>query len=408
MTTVGIIAEFNPFHNGHRYIIEEAKRLTGADRCVIVMSGDFVQRGTPAVCGKSLRTKMALLCGADAVIELPVPYATASAEIFAEAGVKMLCTLGCIDHIAFGCETDSPSLLSEAASLLAEEPGEYREALRHELKLGRSFPAAREAAFLSYTKNAEMTALLKEPNNILALEYLKALNRINDPSAPSPAAIRRRGAGYHDTEADPSGYSSASAIRELIASDGIGPSVSAHIPAEAAELLKEQYKRTFPIVPDDLSGMLYTALNNASREELSSRAEISGDLANALFNMKNEPCSFTELIDHVKSKNNNYSTISRGLLHLILGIGSSFVTELKASNHLPYARLLGLKKSSSDILRRISDNPDCRLITRTAELDRDDPLAAADIFAGGVYRQLILCKYGTNTGSEFSSSPVIL
>ena len=137
MTTVGIIAEFNPFHNGHRYIIEEAKRLTGADRCVIVMSGDFVQRGTPAVCGKSLRAKMALLCGADAVIELPVPYATASAEIFAEAGVKMLCTLGCIDHIAFGCETDSPSLLSEAASVLAEEPGAYREALRHELKLGK-------------------------------------------------------------------------------------------------------------------------------------------------------------------------------------------------------------------------------------------------------------------------------
>ena len=176
-----------------------------------------------------------------------------------------------------------------------------------------------------------MTALLKEPNNILALEYLKALNRINDPSAPSPAAIKRRGAGYHDTEADPSGYSSASAIRELIASEGIEPSVSAHIPAEAAELLKEQYKRTFPIVPDDLSGMLYTALNNASREELSSRAEISGDLANALFNMKNEPCSFTELIDHQPRASAPYTRHRQLLRHRAEGIQPSALRKASRS-----------------------------------------------------------------------------
>ena len=145
MKTVGIIAEFNPFHCGHEYIINEAKRISGADRCVIAMSGDFVQRGTPAVCDKSLRARMALMSGADAVFELPVPYATASAEIFAEAGVKLFNSLGNVDCIAFGCECPDLAILLKIAGILNNECEVFKSVLQEKLREGCSFPAARDA-----------------------------------------------------------------------------------------------------------------------------------------------------------------------------------------------------------------------------------------------------------------------
>ena len=210
MKTVGIIAEYNPFHNGHAYQIQKAKEAAGADFAVIVMSPDFVQRGEPALVDKYSRAKMALASGADLVIELPVCYACGSAEYFAEGGISLLRQLGCVDALSFGCETDDPALFCKLADILLQEPDEYRQKLRKYQKQGMTFPKARETALLDYLSQnrkvrtsiskdsscaelpvSNVSALLSSPNNILGLEYAKALKKQN--SSISILPIRRQG-----------------------------------------------------------------------------------------------------------------------------------------------------------------------------------------------------------------------
>ena len=413
MKTVGIIAEFNPFHNGHRYIIEEAKKLTGADRCVIAMSGDFVQRGAPAVCDKYLRARMALCCGADAVFEIPAAYATGSAEIFAEAGVKLLATLGCTDSLVFGSECGDISVLTKIAETLLDESEKYKLALADALKSGLSFPAAREAAFEAETGDPALTAILREPNNILGIEYLKALLRLKKNGfagrLPEPAALKRTGSGYHDRTMVRHDFASATAIRAgLEGSDGSPAAVSEQVPPEVLAILDEEFGRSLPVRTDDLSNMLYLRLNSIPEESFTDFADISADLANALKKHKNEPLTYSELISLLKNKNSNYTSISRALLHLILGIRTDHIEALKNSDTLLYVRLLGFRRDASDIMHAISSNPDCRLITKLADADRTHPLLAADIYASGCYRQLVYSIFGKNPGSEFTKGPVIV
>lgn len=212
MKVIGIIAEYNPFHNGHAYQIAEIRKRTGADYIVVAMSGDFVQRGTPAIIDKYTRTNMALSCGADLILELPTLWATASAEDFAMAGVTLFDKMGCVDGICFGAETDNLDLLSSLADILANEPEDYRELLSSYIKEGLTFPAARAKALVNHLTASSradelckadaqisteaISSIINEPNNILAIEYLKALKRRH--SSLKPYLIKREGAGYHD------------------------------------------------------------------------------------------------------------------------------------------------------------------------------------------------------------------
>ena len=170
MKIVGLITEYNPFHNGHLYHIKEAKRITKADAAIVVMSGDYVQRGVPAIMPKRLRAEMALKCGASAVFELPVCYATGSAEYFALGAVSLLESLGAVDCICFGSECNDLDALSNVADILGREPRDYRTLLKNNLKKGSSFPAARQSAVLEYTENPAYASLLNDPNNILGIE----------------------------------------------------------------------------------------------------------------------------------------------------------------------------------------------------------------------------------------------
>ena len=179
MKTVGLITEYNPFHNGHLYHIERARELTGADRVVIVMSGDYVQRGTPALLSKHSRAHMALLNGASAICELPVCYASGSAEFFAQGAISILEGLGCIDTLCFGSECGELSVLQHIAQLLLSESDTYSHMLQDALKKGHSFPAARHQALEKLTGDASVSQILSEPNNILGIEYLKALKKQN-------------------------------------------------------------------------------------------------------------------------------------------------------------------------------------------------------------------------------------
>lgn len=238
MKTIGIITEYNPFHNGHKYQIQELKKRTNADYVVIAMSGNFVQRGVPALCDKYSRARMALSCGADLVIELPVLWATASAELFAKGGVSLFSRMGVIDYLGFGAETDNLDLLKQIALVLSEEPTSYKDALSFYLKKGNNFPTARKLAlcelFASDIHLSLKDELLNSPNNILAIEYLKAIynqnkrmdivfSSSNDDNLRSmcnskqltPILIQRKGAGYHEKNVNTL-HPSATAIRNLL------------------------------------------------------------------------------------------------------------------------------------------------------------------------------------------------
>ena len=237
MKIVGIIAEYNPFHNGHQYHIEEALKITGADAAIVVMSGDFVQRGAPAIMPKHLRAKMALNGGASLVLELPVPYATGSAEYFAYGAVSLLDQLGCVDAICFGSECGNISELAELSKLLVEEPDEYKAYLSSYLKVGHSFPLARQLAVHDYLKSETADELLAKPNNILGIEYLKALYRLN--SDMQAYTIQRISSNYHDQDLQEN-YSSASAIRNELKLSSL-QNLQTQVSSENFEILKENF-----------------------------------------------------------------------------------------------------------------------------------------------------------------------
>ena len=193
MKVLGIIAEYNPFHNGHQYHIEEAKRQADADAVVVVLSGNFTQRGEPALLEKHTRAHAALFGGADLVLELPSLFSAASAEYFAWGGISALHATGVVSSISFGMEGNSITPLMEVAQILSSEPPLFQEALKNALATGCSYPKARALALAEVTGCAE--ELLQQPNNILAIEYLKANIRLGSPFSILP--IQRQGAGYH-------------------------------------------------------------------------------------------------------------------------------------------------------------------------------------------------------------------
>lgn len=231
--------------------------LTGADRVIVVMSGDFVQRGAPAVIPKHLRAESALLSGASLIIELPVCFATGSAEYFAQGSISLLNQLGCIDSICFGSECGDLHLLKEIAQILADEPIEYQTALKQALKEGASFPAARQEALNIYSD--KYSEILASPNNILGIEYLKALAKIH--SKMEPFTIKRIGAGYHDMDIDGQ-FSSATAIRSDIyqladvnsSSESLPLThIQTQVPSSCHELMKKNYQTRYPVKADDFS-----------------------------------------------------------------------------------------------------------------------------------------------------------
>ena len=197
MKITGLITEYNPFHNGHLYHIKKAKEITGADAVIVIMSGNFVQRGAPAIMPKRLRTEIALNAGVSLVIELPVCYATGSAEYFASGAISILDSLGCIDSICFGSECGDYKKLEHIAKILADEPEAYRLSLKNQLKTGLSFPKARQNGLKEYSKDDSLDEILEHPNNILGIEYVKALYLQKSPI--KAYTIKRIVSDYHDT-----------------------------------------------------------------------------------------------------------------------------------------------------------------------------------------------------------------
>lgn len=437
MKVVGLVTEYNPFHNGHKYHIEAAKKATGADFAIIVMSGNFVQRGSPAIIDKYSRTRMALQNGADLVLELPVCYATASAEYFGLGAVSLLDKLDIVDDLCFGSELGDLAPLTRIADILSKKPKELEILIRRFINKGNSFPVAREKAFREYLTSLgdsdtfeadELSTILSKPNNILGIEYIKAL--ITIASSINPRSIKREVAGYHDKElsiSDESSLqdginnssltiSSATAIRKIIEnalnSKDLYP-ICNSVPQDVFELLINEYGKTHPISIDDFSSLIKYKLIVESKEDLSSYLDISKDFADRIGNLSDTHMSIKELANKLKSKNLTMTRVNRALIHSLLNIRKDNFDEYNKNGYTQYARVLGIKKESSQLLRKITDAGRIPAITKVSDARKElSPLAmnmlSEDIFAAHLYNQAVYEKYGVSLANEYKRGIVIM
>ena len=413
MKVVGIIAEYNPFHNGHQYQIDKVRKETDADYVIIAMSGNFLQRGVPAICDKFTRAEMALKCGADLVIEIPTLWATASAEYYAHAGVALLASTGIVTHLAFGAETDDLDALLQVSSILKNEPDVYRAVLSNSIRTGNSFPVARKNALITSLPlfpTEKLDELLDNPNNILALEYLKAL-----PDSIEPILIPREGAGYHDTEINTE-LPSASAIREAIFSsngDVDMDTLANAMPKESFSLLKNALKCNQLIETNDFSESLGYCLLSQAGNGFSSFADCNQDFSNKVKNNLNNYVLFEDFIEALKTKDMTYTRISRCLLHILLGIKQSDYTIGRAIGFAPYLRILGFKNASTNLLSEIKREATVPLISKAADastlLDYEtNKFFDKDVFASNLYYQRVARKSGTKPRNEYTNQIIIL
>ncbi|MDF2589855.1 MAG: hypothetical protein K0S41_3696 [Anaerocolumna sp.] len=412
MKVVGLITEYNPFHNGHKFHIDEAKRITGADYVIVVMSGNFVQRGAPALIDKYSRTKMALHCGADLVFELPVCYSVSSAEFFALGSVSLLDKLGIVDEICFGSECGDIKILTQIAKILIHEPSEYKLILNEQLKKGLTYPTARMETMKTLYPDID-ESILSSPNNILGIEYIKALLHLG--SSIKPVTITRKLAGYHDkdlTKITGPTISSATAIRKSLRSSSELGSLKNHVPDSVYKILKNKYKKTFPINEEDFSLLLNYKLMQETENSLQKYVDITKDLANRIESMKTIGSTFSSFSLNIKSKQWTLTRINRVFMHILLNIYTDNFDLYNQSNYTQYARILGFKKSSSSLLRLIANKEGIPVITKLADAKNSlSPIGLSmlveDIFAAHLYNQVVFNKYGTILKDEYSNGVVI-
>ena len=428
MKTVGIIAEYDPFHNGHLYQMQEARRRAGADYVVVVMSGDFVQRGEPAMLDKWTRAEMAIRCGADLVLELPVSVSTGSAEFFARGGVSLLSSLGVTDALSFGYESTAPSALmpsgtgiqedlsclEQAADFFSrEETDAYRTKLKRLLASGMTYAQARVEAYAETADSPVSEELLKSPNNILAVEYLKAIRRLG--SGMSVIPVPRNGAGYHDpvlplaeeagstalrdtamtAESGQSLPASASGIRNALLR---GESVARYMPQDAYVLMTEQLAANRTLILSDLDLLLHESLLRLS-DRLEEYSDVGVDLANRIRALLGGYTGFESFAMQLKTRQVTLTRVKRSLLHILLGIRD---TAAPAA----YARVLGFRQSAQPLLHRISRESSVPMITKLPKAIPEG--LDQDLHAAHMWEMLVCHRTGRPLLSEYQRQLIIL
>ena len=413
MKVVGIVAEYNPFHNGHKFHMEQARHLTGADYVIVVMSGNFTQRGNPALVDKYTRTRMALESGADLVIELPVYYACTSAEFFAKGAIALLDKLGIVDSICFGSECGDIRMLTKIASVLHNETDEFKLMLKAYLKEGKTFPQARtlalEATIMDF---AGHSSVLASPNNILGIEYIRALMALN--SSITPYTNLRIGSAYHEKRLSEHN-SSAIAIRQSLEERDDLLLIKGQVPDSAYELMEANFHKTFPIFANDLSSLLKYKLLLEEPTGFSDFIDVSEDLSSRIANNLYQYTNFNDFCDLLKTRDMTYARISRCLIHVLLDLRKSNLTRYWNSGIVSYARMLGFKKSSTELLSALKASSEIPLISKlanAASLLNDSEFGIemlnADILAAHIYDSMTCDKFGHPPVNEFIRNIVMI
>lgn len=389
MKVCGIIAEYNPFHNGHAYHIEKTKEVTNCDAIVAIMSGNFVQRGAPALFDKWTRTEMALKNGIDLVIELPTYYATSSAEFFAQGSVGLLDSLGIVDSLSFGAKTTDLDALKRVANVLYLEPNDYKTMLQNELKKGLSFPIARSNALKNFIKKEYdakyISEILLDANNVLGIEYLKALMYNNSPIVPN--IIKRKGEDYNSTNIV-DGVCSATAIRKLLEKQEIEV-LQDVMPKESFDILNtELLSGKQPMNIEKYEKEIFYILRRSLANDLFELADVSEGLENVLKKASNETTEIEKLIDMMKSKRYTRTRIQRILLHALLNITKDEVNNYKYNPQ--YIRVLGVTKTGEKLLTQIYNKSNLPIVTSVSKFlksanETGRRMIEKDILATNIY-----------------------
>lgn len=389
MSVTGIVCEFNPFHNGHKYLIDSVKN--DGDIIVAVMSGNFVQRGEPAFFPKEQRIKAALECGADIVLELPFIYSIASAEIFAKAAVTILDAFGC-EKIAFGTENADIKAIKTAANILSD--GEFDARIEKYLETGISYPSARQAAFNEYDVNFDISA----PNNILGVEYVKAISKID--SKMIPAAVKRVGAGYNENKAE-NGFASASYLRKLIAEKG---DVSEFVPSAAGKIYADALKNGSYVSWQQYNIAMLSILRQKAYSDLSYIAYMAEGLENRIIAAVKENVTVQGVCDSAKTKRFTHSRIRRAVLASCFGVTAQ---DLKIP--VPYCRLTGFRTEKNNELGRLASECKIPFAVRKSDIIKIGSENALRVFKfenkSTDFYNLILHNQ-QNCASEMTFSPV--
>lgn len=411
MNINGIVAEYNPFHNGHKYHLEQSKELTGADYTIVALSGNFVQRGAPALLDKYRRTKMALLNGADLVLEIPSIYACSSAEYFAMAATSLLSKLGVVTHLCFGSEYGDIRPLKKAAKVFVEEPATFSSTLKYFLRQGLTYPNARAEALIQYDQSfAAYSNLFNHPNNILGIEYIKALLSLN--SSMEPVSILRSGSAYNDPRPD-TGYCSALAIRQSLIEGKSVSDLEEYLPRETADILQRAQINQFTILLDDLSSLLYYKLQLEKDQNYSQYMDVTKDLSDRIQNKLPQFTTYSAFCDLLKTKELTYTRISRCLLHILLNITTEDILAGKELGYTPYARVLGFRKTATPLLHTIKENSEIPLITKLADAHKilnaeEMIMLKQDIQISQFYYGITANRANLMPGNEYTIPLVIL
>ena len=340
----GIITEYNPFHNGHAHHLEQSRRKTGAEDVVAVMSGDFVQRGEPALIGKYRRAEMALKCGVDIVLELPVTWATASAEGFASGACRVLAAANIVDAICFGSEIGEIGPLMDIARHLCHETDDFKQILKKQLAAGLSFPAARAVAVAAILGHAA-AEIINHPNNILGIEYLKAIIK-HDLRLEAHTSTRY---GTPHNSGDFVGNSaSAGAIRKHIHSGGGLAELAPLMPRESYDVLIDEYNKSAINKMDNFSPYFHYALHVTPKERLSELSGLSAAIQNRLKAATCQHYLISDVLDAAKNKNITRTALQRAVIRIVLGIPADTVAQ-----PIPYIRVLGFRREKEALLRRL-------------------------------------------------------
>ena len=385
MKVTGVIAEYNIFHNGHKYQIDKIK--SNSDAVVAVMSGSFVQRGAVAIADKWTRAKAALMCGVDLVIELPVIYSLNTAQKFAQGAISILDALGTVDELCFGSECGDIEALCRAAEILDNEPKEVSAKIKSMISKGKCYPAAIEAAYDGIIPNN----LFAFPNNILAIEYIRAINAAG--SRIKPVTIKRRGAAHDSAEAD-NGFASASAIRKMMTA---GEDISEFIPPEVFEIMKNA---DAPYSQKNLDAAVTAVLRMADTEYLAKINDVSEGLENRIKAAAASAASIEEIADKIKTKRYTRTRINRIIFSALLGLTKDLCA-------LPpyYIRVLGMNSTGRILLREINEKCALPVIIKTADYKKADRIFKAEMRATDIAS---LCSPDTSKrvgGRDFITPP---
>lgn len=425
MKTTAIIAEFNPFHNGHRYLLEQAKKLTNAGQLIVIMSGNYVQRGGPAFLDKFTRTETALLNGADLVIELPFCYSMAKASVFARGAISILNSLSCVDYLCFGCETDTLPLLKTLADISSNEPPLYQKILKKQLKSGQSFARAKESALMEYIGSVpdaawnisrseqELSQCLRSPNNILAIEYLTSLKNIKSSIRPVP--VKRIDMGYHSMDTCENEYgkfAGATAIRKMILNSD--STYLDFIPQNTREIISRRYQRFFPIIENDFSGILGYRLNELSfirRTDMKQYFDVSDALINRIFNQLDSFVDISSFINTLNSRSITSAYIRRALFQLLLQLEQQDARQIESAEKFPYIRILGFNKKGAVLLKSIKKTRTPLITKLSASVSQLDEFGKhilnLSMRADAIYRMTAMEKYKQHIPNEYQMGLII-